>query len=87
MYSAKFEEYIALERTMRIFKGMHCTRTYNVDFQEYIALERTMWIFKGMHCTRTYNADFQRNAMIKMSNVMNAKMQPNAQMQTNADYF
>ena len=38
-----------------------------------------MWIF------RKYIALIR--IMIKMSNVMNAKMQPNAQMQTNADYF
>ena len=79
MYSTKFKEYIALGRTMRIFRNtlhsdVQCGflgNTLHSDVQcgflkEYIALGRTM---------------------IKMSNVMNAKMQPNTQMQTNADYF
>ena len=61
MYSTEFEEYIALGRTMRIFRNtlhsdVQCGflgNTLHSDVQcgflkECIALGRTMWIFKGM---------------------------------------
>ena len=79
MYSAEFKEYIALGRTMRIFRN-----TLHSDVQ-YGFLGNTL--HSDVQCGFLKECIALGRTMIKMSNVMNAKMQPNAQMQTNADYF
>ena len=57
MYNTDLEEYIALGRTMRIFRNTLHSDVQCGFLKECIALGRTMRIF-GIHCTRTYNADF-----------------------------
>ena len=67
MYNAWYENDILHSDLQYEFWEIHYTQMYSAEFEEYIALRRTMRILK-----------------ILWSKYL---MQPNAQMQTNADYF